>query len=60
MVEKLLTVKNRAGIHARPTAIISQTAIGLKARFFLFVMTFLQMQNLLWVLLLWRQAIIRL
>ena len=26
MVEKLLTVKNRAGIHARPAAIISQTA----------------------------------
>ena len=26
MVEKLLTVKNRAGSHARPAAIISQTA----------------------------------
>ena len=26
MVEKLLTVKNRAGIHARPAAIIDQTA----------------------------------
>ena len=26
MVEKLLTVKNRAGIHARPAAIIAQTA----------------------------------
>ena len=26
MVEKLLTVNNRAGIHARPAAIIAQTA----------------------------------
>lgn len=26
MVEKLITVKNRAGIHARPAAIIAQTA----------------------------------
>ena len=26
MVEKMLTVKNRAGIHARPAAIIAQTA----------------------------------
>ena len=26
MVEKLLTVKNRAGIHARPAAIVAQTA----------------------------------
>ena len=26
MVEKLLIVKNRAGIHARPAAIIAQTA----------------------------------
>ncbi|MBB5219215.1 MULTISPECIES: HPr family phosphocarrier protein [Treponema] len=26
MVEKLLTVKNRAGIHARPAALIAQTA----------------------------------
>ena len=26
MVEKLLTLKNRAGIHARPAAIIAQTA----------------------------------
>lgn len=26
MVEKLLTVQNRAGIHARPAAIIAQTA----------------------------------
>jgi phosphocarrier protein HPr len=26
MVEKLLTVKNRAGIHARPAAIIAQAA----------------------------------
>ena len=26
MVEKILTVQNRAGIHARPTAIIAQTA----------------------------------
>lgn len=26
MVEKLLTVKNRAGIHARPASIIAQTA----------------------------------
>ena len=26
MTEKLLTVKNRAGIHARPAAIIAQTA----------------------------------
>lgn len=26
MVEKILTVKNRAGIHARPAAIIAQTA----------------------------------
>lgn len=26
MVEKILTVKNRAGIHARPAAIIAQTS----------------------------------
>jgi phosphocarrier protein HPr len=26
MIEKLLTVRNRAGIHARPAAIIAQTA----------------------------------
>lgn len=26
MTEKMLTVKNRAGIHARPAAIIAQTA----------------------------------
>ena len=26
MIEKLLTVKNRAGIHARPAALIAQTA----------------------------------
>ena len=26
MVEKLLTVRNRAGIHARPAALIAQTA----------------------------------
>ena len=26
MTEKLLTVKNRAGIHARPAALIAQTA----------------------------------
>ena len=26
MVEKILTVKNRAGIHARPAALIAQTA----------------------------------
>ena len=26
MVEKLVTVKNRAGIHARPAALIAQTA----------------------------------
>lgn len=26
MIEKILTVKNRAGIHARPAAIIAQTS----------------------------------
>ena len=26
MIERVLTVKNRAGIHARPAAIIAQTA----------------------------------
>lgn len=26
MIEKILTVQNRAGIHARPAAIIAQTA----------------------------------
>ena len=26
MVEKILTVQNRAGIHARPAAIIAQTS----------------------------------
>ncbi len=26
MVEKLLTVRNRAGIHARPAALVAQTA----------------------------------
>lgn len=26
MIEKILTVRNRAGIHARPAALIAQTA----------------------------------
>lgn len=35
MVEKLLTVKNRAGIHARPAAIIAQTANKFKCEIIL-------------------------
>ena len=31
MIEKILTVKNRAGIHARPAAIIAQTANKFKS-----------------------------
>ena len=35
MIEKLLTVKNRAGIHARPAAIIAQTANHFSCEVFL-------------------------
>lgn len=35
MIEKLLTVKNRAGIHARPAAIIAQTANKFSCEVFL-------------------------
>ena len=31
MIEKILTVKNRAGIHARPAAIITQTSNKLES-----------------------------
>jgi phosphocarrier protein len=31
MTEKIITVRNRAGIHARPAALISQTANKFKA-----------------------------
>lgn len=31
MVEKILTVRNRAGIHARPAALIAQTANRFKS-----------------------------
>ncbi len=31
MIEKILTVQNRAGIHARPAGIIGQTASELEA-----------------------------
>ena len=31
MIEKILTVKNRAGIHARPAAIIAQTSNKFKS-----------------------------
>ncbi|MDD4083445.1 MAG: HPr family phosphocarrier protein, partial [Sphaerochaetaceae bacterium] len=32
MVEKTLTVKNRAGIHTRPAAIIAKTAAKFKSK----------------------------
>ncbi|HAP44679.1 MAG: phosphocarrier protein HPr [Spirochaetes bacterium GWD1_61_31] len=35
MTEKLITIKNRAGIHARPAAMIVQTAGKFKSRIFL-------------------------
>jgi phosphocarrier protein HPr len=35
MVECLVTIKNRAGIHARPAALIVQTASKFKSRVFL-------------------------
>lgn len=35
MVEKLITVRNRAGIHARPAAIIAQTANKFKSEILL-------------------------
>lgn len=31
MIEKILTVRNRAGIHARPAALIAQTANNFSA-----------------------------
>lgn len=34
MTEKLVTVKNRAGIHARPAALIVQTAGKFKSKIF--------------------------
>lgn len=35
MVELETTIKNRAGIHARPSALIAQTAIKFSSRIFL-------------------------
>jgi phosphocarrier protein HPr len=35
MVECLVTIKNRAGIHARPAALIVQTASKFKSRVYL-------------------------
>ncbi|MDR3276640.1 MAG: HPr family phosphocarrier protein [Treponema sp.] len=35
MVEKTLTVRNRAGIHARPSALIVKTAIKFKSEVYL-------------------------
>jgi phosphocarrier protein len=35
MVEMDTTIKNRAGIHARPSAMIAQTAVKFQSRIFL-------------------------
>jgi len=35
MIEKMTVIKNRAGIHARPAALIVQTAGKFKSRIFL-------------------------
>ncbi len=35
MVELETTIKNRAGIHARPSALIAQTAVKFSSRIFL-------------------------
>ncbi len=35
MVEKILTVRNRAGIHARPASLIAQTANKFSSEIFL-------------------------
>jgi phosphocarrier protein len=35
MVELETTIKNRAGIHARPSALIAQTAVRFSSRIFL-------------------------
>ena len=35
MIEKILTVRNRAGIHARPAALIAQTANKFASEIFL-------------------------
>ena len=35
MVEMETTIKNRAGIHARPSALIAQTAVKFASRIFL-------------------------
>ncbi|HSV56642.1 MAG TPA: HPr family phosphocarrier protein [Magnetospirillaceae bacterium] len=35
MTERILTIRNRAGIHARPAALIVQTAARFKAKIFL-------------------------
>lgn len=35
MIEKMVTIKNRAGIHARPAALLVQTASKFKARIFI-------------------------
>lgn len=35
MIQKDVTIKNRAGIHARPAALIVQTANGFKSEIFM-------------------------
>jgi phosphocarrier protein HPr len=35
MTERTVTIRNRAGIHARPSALIAQTAVGFKSRIWL-------------------------
>jgi phosphocarrier protein len=35
MVERETTIKNRAGIHARPSALIAQTSVKFSSRIFL-------------------------
>jgi phosphocarrier protein HPr len=35
MIEKLVTIKNRAGIHARPAALLVQTATKFSSRIFI-------------------------
>lgn len=35
MTEKMVTIKNRAGIHARPAALLVQTASKFKSRIFI-------------------------
>jgi len=35
MIERMVTIKNRAGIHARPAALLVQTASRFKSKIFI-------------------------